>query len=150
MNEKSLMDANMSFLKKHEDSLMHRTAVAEMLHLLEPNKKSEAVKLIEESSNNMSINDGPVTQWKLMDCIAVHKVLESVLVDKDASTRWKTRCAEYFPNSVYFEGSRSSAVSNAYLNSAIQNSENGAADHTEITGSVGSNGKLESFKDLQI
>lgn len=37
------------------DSLMHRTAVAEMLHLLEPNKKSEAVKLIEESSNNMSM-----------------------------------------------------------------------------------------------
>ena len=34
------------------DSLMHRVAVAEMLYLLEPNKKSEAVKLIEESSNN--------------------------------------------------------------------------------------------------
>jgi len=32
---------------------MHRAAVAEMLYLLEPNKKVEAVKLIEESSNNM-------------------------------------------------------------------------------------------------
>ncbi|CAO2815322.1 unnamed protein product [Amaranthus hypochondriacus] len=147
LNEKSLMDTNMSFLKKHEDSLMHRVAVAEMLYLLEPNKKSEAVKLIEESSHNrLLINGapGPAGQWKLKDCISVHKLLESVLVDKDASSRWKTRCAEYFPHSVYFEGSQSSAVSNAYLNSACQNTENGATNPPEITGSV--NGKLETFK----
>ncbi|XP_057532702.1 N-terminal acetyltransferase A complex auxiliary subunit NAA15 isoform X3 [Amaranthus tricolor] len=151
LNEKSLMDTNMSFLKKHEDSLMHRVAVAEMLYLLEPNKKSEAVKLIEESSNNrLLINGapGPAGQWKLKDCISVHKLLESILVDKDASSRWKTRCAEYFPHSVYFEGSQSSVLSNAYLNSACQNSENGATNPPEITGSV--NGKLETFKDLKI
>ena len=35
------------------DSLVHRAAAAEMLYLLEPNKKSEAVKLIEDSSNNI-------------------------------------------------------------------------------------------------
>ena len=32
---------------------MHRAAVAEMLNLLEPQRKSEAIKLIEESTNNM-------------------------------------------------------------------------------------------------
>ena len=32
---------------------MHRAAVAEMLYALEPDKKSEAIKLIEESTNNM-------------------------------------------------------------------------------------------------
>lgn len=35
------------------DSLMHRAAVAEMLYTMEPEKKSEAIKLIEESTNNM-------------------------------------------------------------------------------------------------
>ncbi|XP_021731936.1 N-terminal acetyltransferase A complex auxiliary subunit NAA15-like [Chenopodium quinoa] len=119
VHEKSLMDANMSFLTKHKDSLMHRAAVAEMLCLLDPSKKSEAVKLIEESSDDVfSINGafGRVGQWKLKDCVAVHKLLESVLVDNDAASRWKTRCAEFFPHSVYFEGCKSSAVSNACLN----------------------------------
>lgn len=32
---------------------MHRAAVAEMLNLLEPQRKSEAIKLIEESTNDM-------------------------------------------------------------------------------------------------
>lgn len=31
---------------------MHRAAVAEMLYVLEPDKKPEAIKLIEESTNN--------------------------------------------------------------------------------------------------
>ena len=35
------------------DSLMHRAAVAEMLNLLEPQRKYEAIELIEESTNNM-------------------------------------------------------------------------------------------------
>lgn len=33
-------------------SLMHRAAVAELLYALEPDKKPEAVKLTEESTNN--------------------------------------------------------------------------------------------------
>ena len=32
---------------------MHRAAVAEMLNLLEPQRKSEAIKLIEESTNGI-------------------------------------------------------------------------------------------------
>lgn len=35
------------------ESLMHRAAVAELLHVLEPNKKAEAVKLIEDSVNDL-------------------------------------------------------------------------------------------------
>lgn len=79
MHKKSLMDANYSFLEKHKgvylvpthtlfgsvlhvflvsfglfaDSLMHRTAVAELLYVLEPNKKKEAIKLIEDSTNDL-------------------------------------------------------------------------------------------------
>lgn len=36
------------------DSLMHRAAAAEMLFVLETNKKSEAVQLIEDSTNNLA------------------------------------------------------------------------------------------------
>lgn len=154
VHEKSLTEANISLLKTHEESLVHRAAFAEMLFLLEPNKKCEAVKLIEESPNNMgSINgaSGSVSPWKLKDCIAVHKLLESVLDEKDAASRWKTRCAEYFSYSTYFEGSRSSAVSNAYLNSLSRYSENGAIDHLELADSTTVNGKLEgSFRDLKV
>ena len=35
------------------DSLMHRAAFAEILHILDSNRKSEAVKFIEESTNNI-------------------------------------------------------------------------------------------------
>lgn len=35
------------------DSLMHRAAFAEMLYILDSNKKPEAVKLIEGSINNL-------------------------------------------------------------------------------------------------
>jgi N-alpha-acetyltransferase 15/16, NatA auxiliary subunit len=33
---------------------MHRAAAAEMMYLLEPDKKLEAVKLIEDSKNNIA------------------------------------------------------------------------------------------------
>ncbi|KAK1358308.1 hypothetical protein POM88_051564 [Heracleum sosnowskyi] len=61
--------ANTLFLGRHNDSLMHRAAAAEMLHLLEPKRKAEAIKLIEESSNNPVSKSGShvVKEWKLKD-----------------------------------------------------------------------------------
>ncbi|KAK7854121.1 n-terminal acetyltransferase a complex auxiliary subunit naa15 [Quercus suber] len=137
------------------DSLMHRAAVAEMLYVLEPDKKPEAIKLIEESTNNIVPKNGalgPVREWKLKDCIAVHKFLGTVLVDNEAALRWKVRCAEYFPFSTYFEGSLSSAVPNSAYNRICKRSENGSANHSggETGDSLASNGKLETFKDLTI
>lgn len=35
------------------DSLTHRASVAEMMFVLEPHKKEEAIKLIEESSDDL-------------------------------------------------------------------------------------------------
>ncbi|GKC35164.1 serine/threonine-protein phosphatase 6 regulatory subunit 3-like protein [Tanacetum coccineum] len=43
-------------------SLMHRATVAKMIFYLEPNKKAEAVKLIEESSNNTASSLIEITQ----------------------------------------------------------------------------------------
>ncbi|XP_022739163.1 N-terminal acetyltransferase A complex auxiliary subunit NAA15-like isoform X1 [Durio zibethinus] len=88
LQEKTLSEANKVFLGKHEESLMHIVAVAEMLYTLEQTKKLEAVKLIEDSCNKvMPMNGafGPVLAWKLKDCIAVHKLLEKVLIDQDAA-----------------------------------------------------------------
>ncbi|XP_011002722.1 PREDICTED: N-alpha-acetyltransferase 16, NatA auxiliary subunit-like [Populus euphratica] len=156
LHEKSLTEANMIFFEKHEDSLMHRAAVAEMLSVLEPNKQLEAVKLIEDSTNNPApINGalGPVNEWKLKDCIAVHKLLVEVLNDADAALRWKLRCAQYFPCSTYFEGKCSSAASNSVHGQIAKNPGNGGSNHAdggESADFVESNGKLETFKDLTI
>ncbi|XP_022723349.1 N-terminal acetyltransferase A complex auxiliary subunit NAA15-like isoform X4 [Durio zibethinus] len=156
LQEKTLSEANKVFLGKHEESLMHIVAVAEMLYTLEHTKKLEAVKLIEDSCNKvMPMNGalGRVLEWKLKDCIAVHILLEKVLIDQDAALRWKVRCAEYFPYSTYFEGSRSSAVQNLLNNQDSKAAVNGGASHPEISqgaNSFISNGKLEAFKSLTI
>ncbi|KAM5578948.1 N-terminal acetyltransferase A complex auxiliary subunit NAA15 [Rosa sericea] len=147
----SLVEANMNFLEKHQDSLMHRAAVAEVLYALEPNRKDEAIALIEDSTNNMVPNTngalGRVREWKLKDCITVDRLLKTFLVDDAAALRWKERCAEYFPYSTYFEGSRSSAVPDSAYN---QNGSANHADHGHNAGSIAVNGNLEAFKDLTI
>ncbi|KAI5660569.1 hypothetical protein M9H77_29362 [Catharanthus roseus] len=153
LHGKSLLEANSSFFEKHKDSLMHRAAVAEMLYVLEPNKKAEAVQLIEDSTNDLpSIGNGAgsARKWKLKDCISVHRILETTLDDKAAASRWRSRCAEYFPHSTYFGGSRSSAVMNSTAQQQMGKiPENGGAGQN--TTSISSNGKLEEgFRSLVI
>ncbi|KAJ8494176.1 hypothetical protein OPV22_015897 [Ensete ventricosum] len=92
LSGKSLIEANQSFLEKHKDSLMHRAAAAEMLYVLEPDKKLDAIMLIEDSKNTIAMgNDalGPVNIWKRQDCIAVHKLLEDVFKDHGSASRWR-------------------------------------------------------------
>ncbi|KAF7843310.1 N-terminal acetyltransferase A complex auxiliary subunit NAA15 [Senna tora] len=156
LHEKSLFEANNSFLEKHKDSLMHRAAAAEMLYTLDPSRKSDSVKLIEESPNDFVPRNGapgPIREWKLKDCIVVHKLLGTVLVEPDAALRWKVRCAELFPYSTFFEGSRSSASPNSAFNQISIKFENGNLNHSvggPDVDSFTSNGKLEAFKDLSI
>ncbi|GMQ08764.1 hypothetical protein CsSME_00052353 [Camellia sinensis var. sinensis] len=159
LHEKSLIEANTLFLKKHKDPLMHRAAVAEILFVLDRCKKADAIKLIEDSSNNpVSTNGalGPVGKWKLEECIAVHKLLGTVLDDPNSASRWKVRCAEYFPYSTYFEGKRSSAISNSTYNQIRKNPENGGATHPDASHGadyISSNGeldKIEALNDLVI
>ncbi|CAM8997376.1 unnamed protein product [Rhodiola kirilowii] len=155
LHERSLIEANSSFLEKHKDSLMHRAAAAEMLYLLEPNRKAESIKIIEESTNCLLPHDGAlgaVTQWKLKECISIHQLLDSVLLDKEAALRWKTCCSEYFPYSVYFEGKLSSAVSNPNHNTTIKISENGVSGHAKSSqiDALSSNRNLETLEALAI
>ncbi|GFP95471.1 N-alpha-acetyltransferase 15 nata auxiliary subunit [Phtheirospermum japonicum] len=82
LHGKSLVEANTCFLEKHRDSLSHRAAVAEMIFVMEPNKKKEAINLIEESSIDLV----PV-KGRLKDCIAVHKLLGTILDDQEAASR---------------------------------------------------------------
>ncbi|XP_073006647.1 N-terminal acetyltransferase A complex auxiliary subunit NAA15 [Typha latifolia] len=153
LNEKSLMEVNTSFLEKHGASLMHRAAAAEMLYVMEPDKKHEAIKLIEDSTNNIASGNGalaPVNEWKLQDCIAVHKLLETVFIDQDAAFRWKTRCAEYFPYSTYLGGHSSSASYS--VNHCIENApENGVVASPELKAKdvpYSLNDKLHPLKEL--
>ncbi|KAJ1688374.1 hypothetical protein LUZ63_019764 [Rhynchospora breviuscula] len=133
---KSLVEVNTAFLEENKDSLMHRAAAAEMMYLLEPEKKPEAIKLIEDSKNNIASGNevlGRVKEWKLPDCFSVHKLLETDFDDPDAASRWKGRCAEYFPYSAYFGGLKSSTVA---VGQGAQNaSENGVLNgqlHTVV------------------
>ncbi|KAH6756597.1 tetratricopeptide repeat protein [Perilla frutescens var. hirtella] len=156
LHEKSLTEANSIFLEKHRDSLKHRAAVAEMMFVLEPHKKEEAIRLIEESSSDLVSPNGalgPVRNGTLKDCIAVHRLLETILDDHNAASRWKVRCAEYFPNSTYFEGSCSSAVSNSSYHQNHKLSENGNPNSSFADQCASANGnveKLDSLKDLVI
>ncbi|VAH61795.1 unnamed protein product [Triticum turgidum subsp. durum] len=52
LHGKSLVEVNINFLEKHNASLTHRAAAAEMMYLLEPDKKLQVIKLIEDSTNN--------------------------------------------------------------------------------------------------
>ncbi|KAJ0960512.1 hypothetical protein J5N97_001602 [Dioscorea zingiberensis] len=91
----SLAEANEYFIEQNRDSLAHRAAAAEMLYVLEPGKKAEAIEIIEDSTNDLAQSNGAlgsVRKWKLDDCIAVHKLLETVFIDLDAASRWK--CCE--------------------------------------------------------
>jgi hypothetical protein len=59
------------------DSLKHRAAAAENHLLLCPDGKSDAIKIIEDSSQNESL---------LKDCVAVHQLLETSFKDAEAAS----------------------------------------------------------------
>ncbi|KAL3840920.1 hypothetical protein ACJIZ3_025511 [Penstemon smallii] len=149
---RSLIEANAVFLEKHKDSLRHRAAVAEMIFVMEPNKKKEAINLIEESPIDLVSSNGALGQvqkWTLKDCIAVHKLFGVVFDDQDAASRWKVRCGEYFPYSTYFEGSHGSSVPNTAHHQFHKVLENGGINNG-ISDQNGNVEKLEALKDLVI
>lgn len=148
LHGKSLIEANKYFLEKNKDSVMHRAAAAEMMYVLEPARKREAIEIIEDSTNNPAPGDGvlgPVREWKLKDCIAVHKLLETVFLDLDASSRWKARCSEYFPYSTHFGGQKSSTVTVPSNHVMLNATENGTLPQEPEIGDLALNGKLQTM-----
>ncbi|KAG0580042.1 hypothetical protein M758_4G144800 [Ceratodon purpureus] len=127
LGEKSLLDANRAFLEVHSDSLKHRVAAAEISLLLCPEAKSEAVKIIEDSSENhiSRVASAAKSGWLLKDCVAVYQLLETTFKDSDAASRWSTRCAELFPYSTYFKGEKSSATVGVASTNRSKHSDNG-------------------------
>eukprot|EP00252_Welwitschia_mirabilis_P024175 TRINITY_DN7068_c0_g2_i1.p1 TRINITY_DN7068_c0_g2~~TRINITY_DN7068_c0_g2_i1.p1 ORF type:complete len:915 (+),score=223.86 TRINITY_DN7068_c0_g2_i1:244-2988(+) len=110
---KSLLEVNDLFLENHKGSLLHRAVAAEMLFVLNPDKKAEAIKLIEDSFDIIEPRHnsaGKCGEWKLESCISVHKLLLSTFCESNAAASWKVRCMEMFPYSTYFLGVKSSAV----------------------------------------
>ncbi|KAF3522933.1 hypothetical protein F2Q69_00051932 [Brassica cretica] len=167
LQNKSLGEANKEFLARHGDSLVHRAAYAEMLYLLDPSKKTESIKIIEDSTNEVVQLNGALglaREWKLKDCIAVHKLLDTVLLDSEAASSpqglevlsrvldtiagWKARCTEYFPCSTYFEGKRSSVMPDSVYNSSRKSNENGDTPSHPMGQTELSDGQLEALKSL--
>ncbi|KAJ3670740.1 hypothetical protein LUZ60_008166 [Juncus effusus] len=131
----SLVEVNKAFFEKNKDSLMHRAAYADMMYLLEPEKKLEAIKIIEDSVNNTTVGNGalgPVKEWKLLDCITVHKLLETAFCDADATSRWMVRSAEYFPFSTHFAGAKSFLVVGQDTENATENGSLNGQMHSAV------------------
>ncbi|CAD5317743.1 unnamed protein product [Arabidopsis thaliana] len=144
LQNKSLMEANKEFLGRHEDSLVHRAAYAEMLYILDPSKKTEAIKIIEDSTNKVvQTNEalGQAREWKLKDL---------VLFTNMTSLRWKSRCAEYFPCSTHFEGKHCSLMPDSVYNSSRKSNENGDTPNHPMGQTELSDGQLEAFKSLSV
>ncbi|KAL2608858.1 hypothetical protein R1flu_027431 [Riccia fluitans] len=114
LGNQPLLEVNRAFLEANKDSLLHRAAAAEVLALLSPESKEEAVKIIEDSVNPPVAEGGAIAagvgEWVLKDCVAVHKILLTVMKDENAASRWRVRMADLFPYSTYFVGPKSSAV----------------------------------------
>ncbi|CAN6442127.1 unnamed protein product [Victoria cruziana] len=153
-NTSTLLEANKIFLDAHNDSLMHRAVAAELLYVLDPERKLEAIKLVEESFSLCGVSNpnGPSVGWKLKDCVAVHQLLGTVFADPSAASRWSIRCAEYFPYSTYFNGVRSSAVEKPADGSLNNAPENGGMEHcgASVHDSHSLNGNINSLKALNI
>ncbi|KAG0593029.1 hypothetical protein M758_1G292200 [Ceratodon purpureus] len=133
LGEKSLLDANRDFLQAHSDSLKDRAAAAEIHLLLCPDGKSEAIKIIEESSERdaSGAKDAPC-EWLLKDCVAVHQLLETSFKDTEAASKWSARCASLFPYSTYFKGAKSSATLGVANTKDVNHSDNGEVESGSV------------------
>ncbi|GJZ17555.1 hypothetical protein Tco_0553678 [Tanacetum coccineum] len=63
--------------------LMHRATVAKMIFYLEPNKKAEAVKLIEESSTTTALVEEVPRQLKRVELLSTVDIILKALVEDE-------------------------------------------------------------------
>ncbi|MCO5594657.1 hypothetical protein L7F22_048690 [Adiantum nelumboides] len=93
LESKTLIEANEDFLNRHKDSLRHRSAAAEVLHLLSPEQKRAAVEILETSICRPCTSGGLVAEgvgkWGLKDCSFVYETLANSLNDLDAASSVK-------------------------------------------------------------
>ncbi|XP_026430230.1 N-terminal acetyltransferase A complex auxiliary subunit NAA15-like isoform X1 [Papaver somniferum] len=99
LHEGTLIKSIKESLERNKDSLSYGVAVAEMLFFLQPYKKSEIAKLLNQRIKFARDNKN---LWKLKDCIAVHRLLKSVLGDAETASEFAKECSQLFPFSRYF------------------------------------------------
>jgi len=92
---KSLEKLNQEFLAKFSSSLPHRHVVAELLFLLSPNNRSEAIKIL----TNL---EGIKGHSQLKECIAIHETLVSVIGDANTADEYKKKAKSLFPYATFF------------------------------------------------
>ncbi|KAI5063900.1 hypothetical protein GOP47_0020570 [Adiantum capillus-veneris] len=149
LESKTLLEANQDFLSRHKDSLRHRAAAAEMLHLLSPEQKAAAVEILETSvcrpwTSGALVAEG-VGERGLKDCSFVYEMLATSLNDLDAASRWKSRCTELFPFSTFFQGPKSSSSQGSANHAYCQKLKVGYAPAI-----LTSNGDVPGFSELKL
>jgi len=84
---------------------------------------------------------GPLV-WSQCQCWLLQAQHLKILSRHTFSTGWKTRCAEYFPYSTYFEGVKS-AIAAYVVDHNLENSpENGIALNPQLKSNKGEAGTL--------
>ncbi|KAF2607383.1 hypothetical protein F2Q68_00045293 [Brassica cretica] len=68
----------------------------------------------------------------------------------DVALGWKSRCAEYFPCSTYFEGKRSSVMPDSVYNSSRKSNENGDTPNHPMGQTELGDGQVEAFKSISV
>lgn len=149
LESNTLLEANQEYLNLHKDSLRHRAAAAEILYLLSPEEKAAAVEILETSVCRPCTSGGPVGEgvgeWGLKDCSFVYETLATSLNDPEAAARWKLRCAELFPFSTFFQGSKSSVAHGSANYLFCQKSKAGHG-----AGNLTANGDVPGFSELKL
>ncbi|KAH7283085.1 hypothetical protein KP509_35G060100 [Ceratopteris richardii] len=149
IESKTLLQANESFLNMNKDSLRHRAAAAEVLFLLAPEQKSTAVEILESSVCSHSAGGGEIAEgvpsWGLKDCCLVYDIFSNTLKDLDAASRWKSRCADLFPFSTFFNGVKSSATCGSENYTYCRKMQ-----ASQPPGPLAANGHLPDFSALKI
>jgi hypothetical protein len=89
----------------------------------------------------MSVLDAPGATYNMV-CQQILSINLALRNNHTFSTGWKTRCAEYFPYSTYFEGIMS-AIAAYVVDHNLENSpENGIAPNPQLKSNEGELGAL--------
>lgn len=96
LDGKTVEQYNQNYIDTESESgIVHRAVIVEMLVILDPDRKATHMSLLQKQTERPT----------LKECEKVHQMLlGSVLNAPEMAMEWKSKCAEWFPRSSYFDG----------------------------------------------
>jgi len=92
---KSLQQLNQEFLKKFNSSNSHKLVATELMFLLSPKDKQEALKFLQ----NLELTKG---RKQLKEAISIHQSILSVFEENQVASEFKKKCKTVFLDATYF------------------------------------------------